>query len=435
MSLKKSKMDTEEPKRCVLAYSGGLDTTVILCWLIEQGYEVICYLADVGQTVDNLKAIEAKALKVGAKKVYVEDLKHEFVTDYVFPLLRSTALYEGRYLLGTSIARPIITKRQVEIANKENCKYLAHGATGKGNDQVRFELSAYALDPTLEMIAPWRDPTFLARFEGRKDLLAYAAEHNVEVDQTPKASYSMDENLFHCSYESGILEDPACPPPAGMYRLTLDVLDGASDKEEKIRIEYKDGNPIKVINKDDGTEITDPLDLFVYLNKLGKKHGIGRIDIVENRYVGLKSRGCYDSPAATILFHAHLDIEGITMDREVKRLRDMLAPQFAQLAYNGYWFAPEMDFLLTALDKSQKLVDGGVDIVLYKGNVIITGRDSPYSRYNEKLVSMDEEGGYNPLDAQGFIRINALRLKAHRALLETVKEKEPTRLESFRFTE
>jgi argininosuccinate synthase len=414
-------MSTEENKRVVLAYSGGLDTSVILAWLIDKGYEVVAYCANIGQIADDLSAIKEKALACGAVKCYVEDLRHEFVTDYVFPLICSNAIYEDRYLLGTSIARPIISKRQVEIAHKENCKYLAHGATGKGNDQVRFELSANALDPTLVTIAPWRDDEFLKKFVGRKDLLEFAAEHKIQVDQTPKASYSMDENLFHISYESGILEDPALPPPRDMFKMTKDILTDAADEPERIRLYFKDGTPTKVVNHDTKEEHTDPLELFLYLNVLGKKHGIGRVDIVENRFVGIKSRGVYETPGGTILHAAHHDLETITMDREVMNLRDMLSPQFARAAYNGFWFAPEMEFLKNSMDFAQQHVDGWVDCMLYKGNTVIEGRHSGKSRYDPMLASMDEAGDYYPADAQGFIRINSLRLKAHTALVAKIE--------------
>jgi len=416
----KEETPTEE-KRVVLAFSGGLDTSVILTWLIEQGYEVVAFIANIGQMADDLDKIKEKALKIGASKVYVEDVREEFVNDFIFPLIKSSALYEGRYLLGTSIARPLIAKKQVEIAHKENCRYLAHGATGKGNDQVRFELTANSLDPTLITVAPWRDPSFFKRFKGRPDLMKYAAEHNVPIDQTPKAPWSIDENLFHSSYESGILEDPAVTPPPEMFKLTADAK-RAPDQSEKIRLEFKDGVPVKVTNLQDNTEKSKPLELMTYLNDLGRKHGIGRVDIVENRFVGMKSRGVYETPGGTIIFTAHVDLEGITMDREVRKLRDTFAPQFANLCYNGFWYSPEMEFVMHCNNKAQENVSGTVELELYKGNVIVLGRSSPYSRYNKTLVSMDEEGGYNPLDAQGFIRINGLRLKANHTLQQQIRQ-------------
>jgi len=413
-----------EEKRLVLAFSGGLDTSVILAWLIEQGYNVICFVANIGQMADNLEKVREKALKIGASKVYVEDVRLEFITDYIFPLIKSSALYEGRYLLGTSIARPLIAKKQVEIAHKEKCRYLAHGATGKGNDQVRFELTANALDPQLITVAPWRDPLFLSMFKGRSDLMKYAAQHNIPIDQTPKSPWSIDDNLFHCSYESGILEDPAMPPPLNMFKLTVHPKN-APDTEEKIRIEFEKGVPVKVTNLETKEEKTGPLQLMDYLNDLGRKHGIGRVDIVENRFVGMKSRGVYETPGGSILYSAHIDLEGLTMDREVRRLRDSLSNNFASLVYNGFWFAPEMEFLMHCNDKAQENVSGSVDLELFKGNVTVLGRSSPFSRYNKALVSMDEEGGYNPLDAQGFIRINGLRLKADHALQQKIRESTP----------
>lgn len=402
--------------RVVLAYSGGLDTSCILKWLIDEGHEVIAYIANVGQEED-FEAARRKALALGASKVYVEDLRREFVTEFVFPAVQANALYEGRYLLGTSLARPCIARRQVQIAEREGCRYVSHGATGKGNDQVRFELTFYALAPHLEVIAPWRNPRFLAQFKGRNDLMAYAEEKGIPIPVTPSSPYSMDDNLMHISYESGVLEDPNAPPPPDMFRLTKN-LDETHDSPERIEIDFSDGLPIRVRNLEDGTVHQDPLDLFIYLNTLARRHGIGRIDIVENRFVGIKSRGVYETPGATILREAHLDIEGIAMDREVMRLRDMLSPKFAELAYNGFWFSPEMDFLMAALKKSQELIDGQVRLALFRGRAMVIGRSSPSSLYNQDLASMNIEGGFNPLDSEGFIKINAIRLKAHRAIVK-----------------
>lgn len=432
----------EENKRVVLAYSGGLDTSVILCWLIEQGYQVVCYCANVGQVHDDLDKIKAKALKCGAEKVYLEDLREEFVEDFIYPFLRSGTMYEGQYLLGTSIARPVIAKRQVEIAHKENCKYLAHGATGKGNDQVRFELSANALDPSLETIAPWRMPVFYEKFAGRKDLLDYAAKHGVEVDQTPKASYSIDENLFHTSYESGILEDPAVEPPKDMFKGTKDVVVDAKDTPDDVRIEYVEGNPIRITNKTDGTVKEKPFELFTYANQLGGAHGIGRIDMVENRFIGIKSRGVYETPGGTILYQAHQDLESVSVDKGVLRARDSLKPRYAELVYNGFWYSPEMEFVVNAMEHSQKLVTGHVDLTLYKGNVIVRGRTATNGLYNESLSSMESsvesvatEAGSNnllfrPEHSTGFIQINGLRLKAHQMRMLGIKEKNPKLFES-----
>ncbi len=304
-----------------------------------------------------------------------------------------------------------------EIAQKENAQYVSHGATGEGNDQVRFELTYYALSPKIKIIAPWKESDFLAQFKGRADMIAYAKENNIPITATIEKPYSTDENLMHISYESGILENPKIAPDKEMFKKTTSPQD-APDKETHLMVEFKDGNPVKIINLDDNTEKTDALELFVYLNKIGAENGVGRIDIVENRYVGIKSRGVYESPAATILWKAHQDIEGIAMDREVYRLKEMLSPRFAELIYNGYWFSPEMDFLMAAFNKSQELIDGKVYLTLYKGNVLITGRESPSSLYDQELSSMNVEGGFNQQDSRGFININAIRLKAHNFILK-----------------
>eukprot|EP00741_Cyanophora_paradoxa_P023248 tig00000254_g22455.t1 len=402
-------------EKVLLAYSGGLDTSCILAWLIDKGFEVICMVADLGQKED-WPAIQKKAAQGGAIKCYIEDLKHEFVTKYVFEAIKANAIYEGRYLLGTSLARPCIAKRMVELAVKEGCKYVAHGATGKGNDQVRFELTTYSLEPSLKVIAPWRDPEFFNRFQGRSDLMKYAQEKGIPVSSTPKAPWSMDENLMHCSYESGILEDPRALPPPEMFHVCVNPED-APDKPENIVISFKDGVPTEVHNMETGKKVSGPLQLFEYLNELGRKHGVGRVDIVENRFVGIKSRGVYETPGGTILRCAHMDLEGVAMDREVLRLRDMLAPKFAELVYNGFWFSPEMDFLMAAIAKSQEHIDGEVQVKLYKGSAMAVGRSSPCSLYDPELASMEVAGKYNQADADGFIKINAVRLKAHRAII------------------
>ncbi len=405
---------TKNNEKIILAYSGGLDTSVILKWLIDEGYEVIAYIADVGQD-DNFAEAREKALAIGSSKVYIEDLKEEFVTGYIFPAIRSNAVYESRYLLGTALARPLIAKRQIEIAAMENAGYVSHGATGKGNDQVRFELTYYALNPEIKVFAPWKNKGFLDRFKGRRDLLKYAEEKGIAVKATLKKPYSEDDNLMHISHEAGILEDP-------VFKAGRDIISrikmpqDAPDKETHIEIHFKDGTPVKVINTDDKTEKTDPLELFIYMNQLGAENGIGLLDMVENRYVGIKSRGVYETPGAEILLKAHMDIEGIAMDREVMRLRNMLSPVFAEFVYNGFWFSPEMDFLMAAINKSQELIDGVVYLTLYKGNVIIDGRESPSSLYNQDLSSMDIEGGFNQQDSEGFIKINAIRLMAHHAI-------------------
>lgn len=403
-------------KKVVLAYSGGLDTSVILKWLLEQGYEVIAYIADVGQAGDFKKA-KQKALKVGASKVYIEDLKKELVTDYIFPIFKANALYEGRYLLGTSAARPIIAKRQIEIAAKEKAGFVSHGATGKGNDQVRFELAYYALNPKIKVLAPWKMESFLQQFKGRTDLINYAQAKGIEISSTIKKPYSEDDNLLHISHEAGILEDPAHEPTEDIFSKTVSP-EKAPDRSTRLRIQFKDGIPVKVTDLDKGRSETEPLKLFTFLNELGAKNGIGRIDMVENRFVGIKSRGIYETPGGTILFAAHKDIEGIAMDREVMRLRDMLSPKFAELVYNGFWFSPEMDFLMSAINKSQEAIDGSVTLRLYKGNVIITGRESASSLYNKDLSSMDIEGGFNQKDSEGFIKIHATRLMAHSAIMK-----------------
>ncbi|HOK50933.1 MAG TPA: argininosuccinate synthase [Bacteroidales bacterium] len=403
-------------EKVVLAYSGGLDTSVILKWLLDKGYEVIAYIADVGQDED-FEAAKEKAYKIGASKVYIEDLKRELVTDYLFPAIKANAVYEGRYLLGTALARPVIAKRQIEIAEKEKANYVGHGATGKGNDQVRFELTYYALNPKIKVIAPWKMQEFLDQFKGRTDMLKYAEKNNIPVKATLKKPYSEDDNLIHISHEAGILEDPKHPWSADMLTKMVRPQD-APDKETKIAITFKDGIPVKVVNLDEGTTFTDPLELFIYLNKIGGENGIGICDMVENRFVGIKSRGVYETPGATILRVAHMDIEGIAMDREVMRLRNMLSEKFAELIYYGFWFSPEMEFLLAAINKSQELIDGTVYLTLYKGNVLVDGRESPSSLYNQDLSSMDIEGGFDQKDSTGFIKINAIRLMAHHAILK-----------------
>lgn len=410
---------TAKPK-VILAYSGGLDTSVILKWLCEKGFEVIAFCANVGQHEEDFTAVKAKAVSCGATKCVVTDLRAEFVEHYVFEAIKCNAIYEGRYLLGTSVARPCISKEMIRIANEEGAKFIAHGATGKGNDQVRFEMCAQALSPTIQCIAPWRDAEFIESFKGRKDLLAYCTKHGIPVDAKPKANYSIDENLFHTSYESGSLEDAACSADDSMYKMTSSPKD-APDQSETIKIEFKNGVPIKITNVTDGTVHTKPLDLFLYCNAIAGKHAIGRLDMVENRFVGIKSRGVYETPGGTLLREAHLDLEGLCMDREVKRISETLSAEFARLCYYGFWFAPEMDLVRHSIDYSQRDVEGVVELELYKGNIIGKGRSSPKALYNADLASMDIEGGgdafdYNPADAQGFIRINAVRLKSYAAL-------------------
>jgi len=411
---------SESKPKLVLAYSGGLDTSVILKWLCEKGFDVIAFCANVGQFEEDFSAVKAKALAVGAIDCVITDLRAEFVTDYVFDCIKSNAIYEGRYLLGTSIARPCIAKEMIRIATEAGAQYIAHGATGKGNDQVRFEMCAQALSPTIKCVAPWRDAEFIESFKGRKDLLAYCEKHSIPVDAKPKSNYSIDENLFHTSYESGCLEDAACGPEESMFKMTVSPK-AAPDTAETVVIEFMKGVPVKITNKSDGTVKTDPLEIFLYCNMIGGKHGIGRIDIVENRFVGIKSRGVYETPGGTLLREAHMDLEGICMDREVKRITEGMSNEFARLCYNGFWFAPEMELIRNSLDFAQRDVIGEVEIELYKGNCIVKGRSSPKALYNADLASMDIEGGgdafdYNPADSEGFIRINAVRLKTYAAL-------------------
>ncbi|CAM9684628.1 unnamed protein product [Chrysoparadoxa australica] len=406
-------------QKVVLAYSGGLDTSIILKWLSMKGFEVICYCANVGQTGEDYEAIRKKATDCGASKVYIEDLCKEFVEGPIWDGIKANAIYESRYLLGTSLARPVIAKRQIEIAQKEGAKFVSHGATGKGNDQVRFEMCAQALDASITTIAPWRDPEFLERFKGRADLLEFATAQGIPVSSTPKASYSIDENLFHTSYESGLLEDPMTPPPEDMFKMTVSP-EKAPDKPELLRIEFKAGIPIKVTNKSDGTVTKGGVEIVTYLNKVAGANGVGRIDIVENRFVGIKSRGVYETPAGAVLREAHLDLEGICVDKEVLRIRDLLSTEFANLCYNGYWYAPEMELVKHSINYTQKDVTGSVELKLYKGNIEILGREAPSSLYSADLASMEIEGGgsidYDPADAQGFIRINSTRLKAYNLL-------------------
>ena len=387
-------------RKVVLAYSGGLDTSVILQWLREEYQcQVIAFCADLGQGED-LKAIKKKAIEVGASKVYVEDLREIFVKDYVFPMLRANAVYEGYYLLGTSIARPLIAKRQIEIAEKEGAQAVSHGATGKGNDQVRFELTYVALEPAVKIIAPWRDWSF----RSRGDLIRYAKKYNIPVTATKAKPYSMDLNLFHISYEGGILEDPWKSPPESMFQMTVSP-EHAPNKPQTIEVTYERGDPVAVNGKQ-----MSPATLLAYLNQLGGKHGIGRVDLVENRYVGIKSRGVYETPGGTILHVAHRGIESLTMDREVLHLRDSLIPRYAELVYYGYWFAPERVMLQKAIDEAQRQVSGTVRLKLYKGNCILIGRQSPFSLYRQDLATFEEDKGFDQSHANGFIRLKALRL-------------------------
>lgn len=395
--------------KIVLAYSGGLDTSVILKWFIEEGYEVIAFIADVGQDED-FEAAKAKALKVGATKVYVEDLRHQFVEEYIFRAIKSQAIYEGRYLLGTSVARPVIAKKQIEIAEMEGAEFVAHGATGKGNDQVRFELSYYSLKPDIKVLAPWKMDAFLERFEGRQDMLNYADQHGIPVTATRKKPYSEDDNMLHISHEAGILEDPNAAADEDVYSRTNGT-DKQPDTADLVRIDFKQGVPVKVENLTDGTVKKDAIDLFMYLNELGTKHGIGRLDMVENRFVGIKSRGVYETPGGEILYKAHRDLEGLTLDREVMKLRDQMSLKVAELIYNGFWFSPEFELLMHFMDKAQETNTGSVTVKLIKGVAYPCARTSPIALYDPEQSSMDVTGGYDQRDAAGFIRINAVRLR------------------------
>ncbi|XP_067868369.1 argininosuccinate synthase [Heterodontus francisci] len=407
----------------VLAYSGGLDTSCILVWLKEQGYEVIAYLANVGQDED-FEAAEKKALALGAKKVFIEDLRKEFVEEFIWPWVQSNARYEDRYVLGTSLARPCIARGQVKVAKQEKAQFVSHGATGKGNDQIRFELTCYALYPEVKIIAPWRLPEFYNRFLGRNDLMEYAKTHGIPVPVTPKSPWSMDANIMHISYESGILENPKNHAPDGMFMMTVDPAKSSSTPDE-LEIEFKNGVPVKVTNMGDKTTHSSALELFMYLNEIGGKHGVGRIDIVENRFIGMKSRGIYETPGGMILYQAHVDIEAFTMDKEVRKIKQQLSLKFSEQLYNGFWNSPECAFVRHCINKSQENVAGKVQVSVFKGNVYVLGRESPTSLYNQDLVSMNVQGDYDPLDAGGFIRICSLRLKEyHRLQSSTVPKSE-----------
>jgi argininosuccinate synthase len=402
-----AKKNSSAPKKVVLAYSGGLDTSVILKWLQDvYDCEVITFTADIGQG-EEVEPARKKAQMFGVKQIFIENLQEEFVRDFVFPMFRANTVYEGEYLLGTSIARPLIAKRLVEIAKKTGADAISHGATGKGNDQVRFELGAYALMPDVKVIAPWREWDLLSR----EKLLAYADQHKIPVDYKKRkgggAPYSMDANLLHISYEGGILEDPSFEPEASMWRLTVSP-EKAPNKPEYIELGYQRGDIVSV----NGVKMS-PAKVLIELNRLGGKHGIGRLDLVENRYVGMKSRGCYETPGGTIMLKAHRAMESITMDREVLALKDDLMPRYARMIYNGYWFSPERKLLQTLIDASQATVNGTVKLKLYKGTVICVGRESKTDTLFDMKISTfeDDQGAYNQADAGGFIRLNALRMR------------------------
>jgi argininosuccinate synthase len=391
----------EKIKKIVLAYSGGLDTSVMLRWIREKyDCEVVCYCADVGQG-EELTGLEEKARATGASKLYVEDLRREFVEEYVWPAVKANAVYEGVYLLGTSLARPVIAKRQIEIARREGADAVAHGATGKGNDQVRFELTYYALEPDIKVVAPWRE----WEFRGRSDLIAYAKQHDIPVTATAEKPYSTDRNLMHVSYEGGILEDPWAEPPADIFQLTV-APEAAKSEPEYLVVGFESGVPASVNGEKLGA-----VELLDTLNRAGGAHGVGRVDLVENRFVGMKSRGVYETPGVTVLQAAHRALESITLDREVLRMRDALSLKFAESVYYGFWFAPESELMRKTIDETQKNVTGEVRVKLYRGNVTVVGRRSPNSLYRERLATFEADNVYNQRDAEGFIKLNALRLR------------------------
>ena len=392
-----------EVKKVVLAYSGGLDTSVILKWLIETyGCEVICFAADIGQK-EELSGLREKAIKTGAAKIYIDDLREEFARDFVFPALRANAIYEGTYLLGTSLARPLIARRQLEIAKLEGADAVCHGATGKGNDQVRFELTYMALNPAIRIISAWRDEHWT--FDSRASMIDYAEKHGIHIPLTREKPYSSDRNLLHISHEGGILEDTWAEPKEDMFVLTVSP-EAAPDRPAYVEIGFEKGNPVSV----DGAAMT-PAALVDHMNAIAGANGIGRMDMVENRFVGMKSRGVYETPGGTALWAAHRAVESITMDREVMMMRDSLIPKYAQLVYNGFWYAPEMEVLQRFIDDTQGRVTGTARLKLYKGNCIVVGRKSPFSLYSEDFATFEKDQVYNQKDATGFIRLNALRLR------------------------
>ncbi|HRN18819.1 MAG: argininosuccinate synthase [Trueperaceae bacterium] len=402
-------MSKGKPKavdKVVLAYSGGLDTSVILHWIkATYGAEVVAFTADIGQG-DEVAEAKAKALRTGAVAAYAVDLQEEFAAEFVFPVLRAAAIYEGYYLLGTSFARPLIARKMIEIAESEGADAVAHGATGKGNDQVRFELSAYALKPDVRVIAPWRE----WNLRGREDCIAYAKEHGIDVPVTKEKPYSTDANLFHISYEGGVLEDPWVEPPRGMWKLTVDP-EEAPNEAQVVTVSFENGNPVAI----DGERLS-PARLLAKANAIAGRHGVGRVDIVENRFVGMKSRGCYETPGGTLLFHAHKAVESLALDRQVLQLRDELVPRYAAAVYNGFWFAPERLAMQNLMDDIQQVVTGDARLKLYKGGVSVLGRRSPNSLYRQDVVTFEEDHVYDQADADGFIKLNALRLRIARQL-------------------
>ncbi|KAL6864272.1 argininosuccinate synthase [Trichoderma novae-zelandiae] len=408
-------------ERVCLAYSGGLDTSTILRWLVLQGYEVVCFLANCGQEED-FDAVKSKAIKLGAERMIIQDVQQELIDELVWPAIQCNAIYEDRYLLGTSLARPVIARAMVKVAKEFNCTVLSHGCTGKGNDQVRFELAWKACDPTLKVLAPWRMPEFYNRFAGRADLLKFAAEQNIPVSSTPKAPWSMDDNIIHCSYEAGILEQTELEPPKDMWKRTVDPMT-APDEPTPFTVHFDQGVPVKLEVGD--KVVTGSLEIFKEANEIGRAHGIGRVDIVESRFIGLKSRGCYDTPGLTVLREAHLDLEGLVMDSKVRTIRDRLSQDWSACIYNGMYFSPERELVEHAIKFSQRQVEGKVNLVAYKGRAYVVGRSSETSNlYSADESSMDTlDMNWTPQDTSGFIAIQAIRLEKYGA--RKIKDGEP----------
>lgn len=404
----------------VLAYSGGLDTSCILVWLKEQGFDVVAYLANLGQDEDFEEA-KRKATKLGAKEVVVEDQRREMVEDFVWPAVKAGLVYEDRYLMGTALARPCIVRGLIRVAKRVGAGFVSHGATGKGNDQIRFELGCYALCPDIKIIAPWKDPAFYTRLSGRKELFEYARQHDIPLPVTEKAPWSIDANIVHISYESGILEDPAAHPPEGIYQMTTDP-EKAPDTPEILTVTFQEGVPTSVSVAGDKTQVTGPLEILFTCNKIGARHGVGRLDIMENRTLGIKTRNLTEAPGLTMLHKAHEDLEALCMDREVRRIKSYLSTRMAEQVYSGFWYSPEFEYTRMCVEESQKTVTGAVTLKVYKGNVYVLGRDAPVSLYNKELVSMDVQGDFEPPDAHGFIRVTAIRLREHQRVKKALGE-------------
>jgi len=409
-------------RKVVLAYSGGLDTSCILVWLIEQGYDVIAYLANVGQDED-FDAAREKATKLGAKKVFIEDLRETLVEEYLWPAVQANAIYEDRYLLGTAIARPCIAKRQVEIAMAEGAEYVSHGATGKGNDQVRFELTYYTLYPGVKVVAPWKMPEFFERLPGRPELFEYAKERNIPLPVTADKPWSIDANLIHVSYEGGVLENTDTQGPDDIWLMTTSPKDSPNEPDE-LCIEFKRGVPVRVTNNKDSTDVTTPLDIFTYLNTIGSRHGVGRIDIVENRRIGMKCRALYETPGGEILRHAHLDIENFTLDKELRKIKSYLSERFGEMIYDGLWYSPKCEFTRKSIDQSQEYVERSVMLSIFKGHVYVMSRKSNVTVYNQDLVSFEKGGNYDPVDAAGYIKVASLRLAEYSRMKKSTKQEQ-----------